>query len=864
MKFIESINNLIFQRQKLLFAFGITLLLILHKPIELLLTNTTVKYALSYVESVWYNDIVFGLLIIATIIFVLYRFRLYNPSKNILIILSLITFIYCIYRFFFVVWDFTPFAFSSIFKYTDVLIVITAFNLLLLIKSKVTERKNGENSFFDDEPIGKTKIDELGYTTYAELLASKVGSSHFTKSFAIGINGKWGLGKTSFIDLLKRKLSNDDIIEINFNPWNSNSPKAIIQDFFETVQEAIRPYHSSLSRLLISYSNKLVSLNDNTVTQTIQTSVSALTGFDSLNSLFEDINGALSKIDKKIIVYIDDLDRLDKDEIVEVIRLIRNTANFHNTFFVVAYDRNYVVNALKSHNPYKQEEFLEKIFQIEVSLPYFKKDVFRYKLAEKLKQKFPNGFHKIIDEEIIGSPSVVPVFLNEWLESMRDVTRLANALVLNLSKLKGEVVFNDFLRLELLRVKYPSVYELLFKKTDTYLEAFGNSGKEYHYQLKSIDKQEKDSLKDTIFKNCDTNLELYLCRNHIEISVPINDIDKIINFISGIFEGGLSYSFYSRSHLSVIYPSKFNRYFAYNLLEGSLSEIEFSNARTLNQNDFNSKISEWVLANLEFELKNRFSEIKTFDNTEDFEKIVRAIFHLANQKTLNPNMFSRNLVGYDGKDLFGKLNNYDNKLATRYYGDSEGDLKLKSFVKSLFLEAKSPYSFEADFIRYANMEFSDTFPLTKNELTEINLGYFKSYCDTTDKLDNNVWNLFHNSKQTNWVSSGGNSYQKQEVIPDETKVIMKDFVLNKDLDGFLLALIDPEPFDQKKFSISNFAVALFDNWVTFKQILEEQNEEKWNYLGEFKSLLSAYESKNYSQYVDFKFNKIPIEEKIRK
>src|SRR5690606_24834074 len=155
----------------------------------------------------------------------------------------------------------------------------------------------------------------------------------------------------------------------------------------------------------------------------------------------------------------------------------------------------------------------------------------------------------------IGSPSIVPVFLNEWLESMRDVTRLANALVLNLSKLRGEVVFNDFLRLELLRVKYPSVYELLFKNTDTFLEAFGNSGKEYRYQLRNIDKQEKESLKDSIYKNCDTNIELYLYRNHIELSVPITDIDKIINFISGIFEGGLSFSFYSRSHLSVIYPN---------------------------------------------------------------------------------------------------------------------------------------------------------------------------------------------------------------------------------------------------------------------------------------------------------------------
>lgn len=162
------------------------------------------------------------------------------------------------------------------------------------------------------------------------------------------------------------------------------------------------------------------------------------------------------------------------------------------------------------------------------------------------------------------------------------------------------------------------------------------------------------------------------------------------------------------------------------------------------------------------------------------------------------------------------------------------------------------------------MEFSDSFPLSKDELMAIVLEYFKSYCSVNNKLDSNLWNLFHNSKQTVWIPTGGNSYQKKEVIPDETKFIMKEFVLNKDLDGFLLALIDPEPFDQRKFAISNFVVALFDNWENFKQILEEQSNEKWIYLEEFKNLLSAYEETNYSQYVDFKFDKIPIETKIRK
>jgi len=853
MKFLQNIYSAIFNKQRMLFSTALILFIIFHKPIELLLTNTIIKYALSYVESVWYNDAIFSLVVLSALILLISRFKKYTPSKNLFFFLISITIIYAIYRTTCNVWVFTPFSFSVNFKYADVLIIACVFNLFLFVKAKQIDRKNGNGSFFDDEPIGEKKIDELGYTPYAELLASKIKSSHFDKAFAIGINGKWGLGKTSFIDLLKRKIKGSEIIEINFNPWNSNSPKAIIQDFFGTVQESIRPYHSSLSRLLISYSNKLVSLNDNTMTQSIQTSVTAITGFESLNSLFEDINNSLKKINKKIIVYIDDLDRLDKDEIIEVIRLVRNTANFHNTFFIVAYDRNYVVNALKSHNPYKQEQFLEKIFQIEVTLPYFKKDIFRYKLAEKLKEKFPIGFHTIINEEIIGSTSVVPVFLNEWLESMRDVTRLANALVLNLSKLNGEVDFNDFLRLELLRVKYPSVYELLFKRTNDFLTLSHSSSEKQRYVLVETSDNPKQKY-----------LKVYLNENYSELSVPLNDINKIVSFIDGIFEDSLMYSYYTRKHLSVVFPSKFNRYFAYNLLEGSLSEIEFSKARALSSEEFNKKITEWVKQNLEFELKSRFAEIKSFDNREDFEKVINAIFHLANQMTLNPNMFSRQLVGYDGKDLYDKLSNYENKLAVRYYSDLNEAEGLKQFVLKLFKNAKSPFSFEADFIRYANNEFSDSFPLSKDELKGLVLDYFKTYCSETEKLDSNVWSLFHDCKQTNWNPTGGGSYQKQEILPEETKEIMKTFVLSKDLDGFLLALIDPEPFDQKKFAISNFIVGLFGDWQAFKEILEQQSEEKWKNLNEFKKLLLEYETKNFSQYVDFKFEQIPIEQKIRK
>lgn len=860
LKILETPYKFIFRQNFLLFAAIVVGSIVFRKPVELLITKTVVKYALSEIDSIWYNDLIFLLFVSCSIILLAHRFRKYTPSKNLSAVLFIATVIYLIYRVIGTPWEFTTISIWSGVKYADILIVISICQLLLFIPKKAVTRENGTNSFFDDKPLGLLGNDELAYDSYAELLGKKILSSHFDKSFAIGINGKWGLGKTSFIDLIKRKLQSDDIIEINFNAWNSNSPKAIIKDFFETVQETIRPQHSSLSRLFIQYSNKLVTLNSNTVTQSIQTTVSAITGFDSINSLYQDINTALVSIDKKILVYIDDLDRLDKHEIIEVIRLIRNTANFHNTFFIVAYDRNYVVSALKQHNPYKQEEFLEKIFQIEVTLPYFNKDILRYKLAEKLKTKLPEGIHSTIDTEIIGTSSSVPIYFNEWLESMRDVTRLANALILNLSKLTGEIEFNDFIRMELLRLKYPSAYELLFRSTLDFLDTTsGPSSKEHHFQLKNIPENDRNNE-----KGAKTFLELHLIKNYKELSIPKNEISKIIEFIDGIFGGGFPFSFYSRSHLSIIYPSKFSRYFAYTLLEGALSEIEFSKARSLSQEEFNTKITQWVSEGLEFELKNRFSEIKSFDNREDFEKIIKAIFHLANQTTKNPNFFSRNLVGYDGKDLMDKVNNYDNKLVERYYPEENGNEILKAFIKGQFDQARSPYSFESDLIRHLNGHFSDTFVLTKEELKETCLHYFRKYCQATDKLDSNVWHLFHNCKQTEWIPAGGNSYSKQETMPEEIKETMKDFVLNKDLDGFLFAIIEIEPFDQKKFSISNVIVGLFGNWKAFEEELSQKDENESKYLKEFREFLTLYAAKNYSQYIDFYFDIIPINEKMRK
>jgi hypothetical protein len=743
-------------------------------------------------------------------------------------------------------------------KYADLILLVFASNWLLLIRRGTPLPQNSSESFLDDEPLGKDKADELGYNEYAVRLSKKILASHFDKSFAIGINGRWGLGKTSFIDLLKRNLAEHDLIEVNFNPWNSSNPKSIIQDFFDTIQQVISPHHSSLSRLLIQYSNKLVTLDDNAISRAIQATVTFTTGFESIDSLFNEINDTLKKIGKKIIVFIDDLDRLDKEEIIEVIRLMRNTANFHNTFFIVAYDKNYVTSALEEHNPYNHEKFLEKIFQIEVTLPFFKKDIFRHKLAEKIKGAFPEQFHSDIEREIIGTASTVPTYLNEWLETMRDVTRLTNSLLLNLNKLIGEVEFFDFLRLELLRLKYPSVYELLFKRTDEFLMTSKRNDTEFTYQLKNIERNgghNSDSSQKYSYE-----IEEYLHKYNEDLSVPDNEVEKIIELIGNIFTSANAFGS-SRSHLSVVHPSKFNRYFAYNLLEGNLSEIDFSNGRLLPQEEFNSLITRWVENGFEYELQDRFSRIKSFDNKEDFEKVIRAIFHLANQKTKNPNFITRDLVGYEGRDLLSKLNNYDSNIERKFYSTKGGKEQYQLFVRSLFEKSNSPYIFEAEVASLINNDFSDDFGLPKEEFEKILVNYFRTYCNEKETLDKNTWRLFYSCQRTNRQDVGGGRFTRTYEFLPEAKEIMRSVIL-KNFDTFLLRIINPEVYNQKSFAVSEFSIEMYDSWTAFKELLSQMDEEKWTYLKEFKEFFQKFEEHNFSIFVPFEFKVIPIHLKM--
>src|SRR5690606_21652158 len=93
----------------------------------------------------------------------------------------------------------------------------------------------------------------------------------------------------------------------------------------------------------------------------------------NLDDLKARVEALLKKHEKRIVIYIDDLDRLDKNEIYFIFRLVKLTGDFAYTTYVLSFDQVMVAAAIGdrfgSGNKEAGEHFLEKIIQVPLNIP---------------------------------------------------------------------------------------------------------------------------------------------------------------------------------------------------------------------------------------------------------------------------------------------------------------------------------------------------------------------------------------------------------------------------------------------------------------------------------------------------------------
>lgn len=153
-----------------------------------------------------------------------------------------------------------------------------------------------------------------------------------------------------------------DYIILDFTPWATKDENQVIQEFLKMLSDKIDLADGSddfkkYIKAILKYKN---------------IDLEIFTNDDLLNTLYERLKISLEKSNKKIIVFIDDMDRMTGREIYCLLKLVKVVANFPNTLYILSYNKDYVENELKQTISYKPEEYLEKIITNEFRLPNIK------------------------------------------------------------------------------------------------------------------------------------------------------------------------------------------------------------------------------------------------------------------------------------------------------------------------------------------------------------------------------------------------------------------------------------------------------------------------------------------------------------
>ena len=174
----------------------------------------------------------------------------------------------------------------------------------------------------------------------------------------------------------------------------------------------------------------------------------------------DELSKALRKLDKPILILIDDLDRLHKTEIRSMLTAIRAVGNLPNVIYVLAYDRAIVTDALESDGT-NGHKFLEKIIQVKISVPLLNElDTYNYILDDITSR------HIVSVDEVDGYKNVL-IFIIDSIPTMRLANQLLNRFHYRYLYQMGQLCTFDLFLLSIIEVLAPPIIDLIISNPPT-------------------------------------------------------------------------------------------------------------------------------------------------------------------------------------------------------------------------------------------------------------------------------------------------------------------------------------------------------------------------------------------------------------
>lgn len=333
---------------------------------------------------------------------------------------------------------------------------------------------NAPPAILDDAPKTEPEEDRLGYNGFAKRFAASLSAIRAENGYVIGLQGPWGSGKSTVLNFVKAYLGrgDGDLVVVDFSPWLISGHQDLIAGFFKVLAEAVDfsearnesrrrrakrlasnaadPVFRGVGEVVAALRPEWGALAKPAANATGAALAKALAGWasePSLQTAYANLRSALRTDRRRFVVFIDDLDRLEPEEIKAIAQMVKSVGGLPHVTYVLAYDRDIVWPALDgASNRAGKRFFADKIIQHEVSLPAPSRGALARLLDEQTSFLIADTPNSDRWSDIVRNGT------QRWMRSVRDVVRLSNALAFAGPALAGELDPQDLLAMEGLRL----------------------------------------------------------------------------------------------------------------------------------------------------------------------------------------------------------------------------------------------------------------------------------------------------------------------------------------------------------------------------------------------------------------------------
>lgn len=421
-----------------------------------------------------------------------------------------------------------------------------------------------------DKPITKKEQDRFQRFNFSKRIAETIIQRKSDESIVFGLFGAWGEGKSSVINFIDGVLrQEEEIITIHLNPWRYTDEESLLYNFFERVATALdkelNTKRDKVAKFVKKYGGfiKFIGID--------QTDISKAIADTKLEDFKERVDSFLSESRQRLVIFIDDIDRLDKHEISVLFRLIKLTADFSKTVYILSFDESMVAAAIGERfgngDINAGENFLEKIIQVPLTIPKAQPEALKKFCFDLLNNAIDSNGIEINQDDANRFVHRFSSNLINRLDTPRIAVRYCNTISFSIPLLQGEVNTADLMLIEALKVFYPKYYKFIKERPDFFIGSYGSG---------------------SVYGGGTNQSKIDALKNHLEelgCNLKKSEKEKIEELLEELFPklksalqnyhfGNDSYEKW-RKEKRICSPAYYDRYFSYAVIEGDISDVEF-------------------------------------------------------------------------------------------------------------------------------------------------------------------------------------------------------------------------------------------------------------------------------------------------